>query len=64
MTLLETWKAKARGKKSLAFSVAIKGLKSLIVDFTNKSLKTIERYNRKRNMEWTTTKEKRGRMQI
>ena len=59
--------AKVGGKKSLAFSVAVKGIKSLIVDFTNKSLKEgrrIRKIHQERHMMWTITKEKRGRRQI
>ena len=59
--------AKEGGKKSLVSSVAVKGIKSLIVDFTNKSLKErrrIKKIQQKRKMMSTTTKEKRRKMQI
>ena len=52
------------GKESLAFSVAVNGIKSLIVDFINKTLKEktrIKKIHQKRHMIWTIKKEKRGR---
>ena len=65
--LMERSKSKSKEKKSLALSVTVKVIKSLIVDFINKSMKEsrrIRKMHQKRHMMCTRTKEKRGRSQI